>query len=210
MVRRRAFTLIELIFAIVIIAISVVSLPMMNQAISKAIDSNLLQEAIFAAATELNEAISVHWDENSLEATSLDSLARVIDHSGNCENNASLPSYRQMPGHVSQPLHRRCLNSNAISPDDAAFTTDAVADINNMAHPSQNIFINPTPGQAGYKNTYNSAVAVIRPANFNGNNNDIKRIMITVTDDSVPAKTITTLKTYSCNIGEIDYYKKEY
>ena len=79
MVRRAAFTLIELIFAIVIIAISVISLPMMSQTVSEGIDANIVQEAIFASATELNEAVTAHWDENSIEASMPDSSARVIE-----------------------------------------------------------------------------------------------------------------------------------
>jgi len=75
---KRAFTLIELIFAIVIIAITVVSLPMMTQVISKGIEKNLLQEAIFAGAAVLNESVSAKWDENSVESpTDPNAFSRV-------------------------------------------------------------------------------------------------------------------------------------
>jgi prepilin-type N-terminal cleavage/methylation domain-containing protein len=53
---RLAFTMIELIFAIVIIAISVMSLPMMTQVTSAGIERNLVQEAIFASVAEINLA----------------------------------------------------------------------------------------------------------------------------------------------------------
>ena len=55
---RQAFTLIELIFAIVIIAISVVSLPTMIQATSSGVASNLeTQEAILKAIVLTKSAI---------------------------------------------------------------------------------------------------------------------------------------------------------
>ena len=45
--KRFGFTMIELIFAIVIIAISVMSLPMMTQVTNKGLEESLVQEAIF-------------------------------------------------------------------------------------------------------------------------------------------------------------------
>ncbi len=62
---RRAFTLIELIFAIVIIAISVISLPMMTQVTSSGVAGNLeTQEAIFKAIVLTKSAVG----ENSFAA----------------------------------------------------------------------------------------------------------------------------------------------
>jgi len=109
-VKRAAFTFIELIFAIVVIAISVMSLPMMIQVLSNNMDKNLVQEAIFAAATELNEATTTHWDENSLDANNTNGLADVINVDNSCESNASLSNYRLRTGHILQPLHRKCLS----------------------------------------------------------------------------------------------------
>lgn len=205
MVRRSAFTLIELIFAIVIIAISVVSLPMMNQAIGKGVDANLVQEAIFAAATELNEAVSANWDENSIESGT-NFYARVINLGGDCDATTKL-----RPGHVNEKLHRRCLDNTTLSPADNNATADiaAINSLNDMVHANQNIFINDTTNQAGYKKKYFSTVDVTRGATFGGAaNQDMKQIVITIRDED--DKIITSLTTYSANIGEIDYYKKAY
>jgi prepilin-type N-terminal cleavage/methylation domain-containing protein len=207
-VKSAAFTLIELIFAIVIIAISVISLPMMNQSISKGISSSIVQEAIFAAATELNEVTTGYWDDNSFDTGTTNSLARVIDHEGNCENNSSLESFRHMPGHIAQPLHRRCVNNPTITPDDNANSDNTVQSLGDKAHSATNIFINDITDESGYKQKYDSAVEITRPATFNSvSYEDMKKITITITDaeDDSP---ITSLTTYSANIGEIDYYKK--
>jgi len=208
-VRRSAFTFIELIFAIVIIAIAVVSLPMMKQVIFKGIDSAIVQEAVFAAATELNEVTTAHWDDNSFDPANPDTFARVIDHMGNCENNSSLPSYRYMPGHIVQPLHRKCLDSNATTPADAS-VNNGVTSLDDSAHGLNNIFLNTTIDDTGYKHHYDSNVTVTRPAFFDGqNDNDMKRITVTIVDSDTNT-IITSLYTYSANIGEIDFYKKEY
>lgn len=204
---RHAFTFIELIFAIVVIAIAVVSLPAINTVISKGVENNLVQEAIFAAATKLNEAVTAYWDENSFEAGTSDSLSRVID-TGDCENNASLSNFRQRPGHIDQVYHRRCLESSATLIAHSATNANILA-LNDMQG-AASIFINMPTGdlQAGYKKNYTATVAVDANATFNGAANiNMKRISVTITDG---ANIITSLATYSANIGEIDYYKRNY
>lgn len=62
---KSAFTLIELIFAIVIIGIAALSLPMMSQVTASGSEKSLAQEAIFIAFTEITKVTSSAWDENS-------------------------------------------------------------------------------------------------------------------------------------------------
>lgn len=209
MVRRSAFTLIELLFAIIIIAISVTSLPMMNQAIEKGISSNILQEAIFAAVTELNEATTAHWDENSFEPGETNTLAKMIDIPSNplrCDNNSSHDTYRQMIGHINQPLHRKCLDDNTTTFSNVDVA--GVTSLGDMIHTSQNIFIDSTTDATGYKQEYNSTITIEHPADFNGSSDNIKKITVQIT--SSDGTLLTKLSTFSMNIGEIDYLKKEY
>lgn len=210
MVRRSAFTLIELLFAIIIIGISVISLPMMNQVIEKGISANIVQEAIFAASTKLNEATAAHWDENSFEANETTTLARVIDiplNSIRCDNNSSSTTYRQMPGHINQALHRRCLDDNTTS-----FSNVDVAGVTSLGDMIQltptNIFIDTTTDNAGYKQRYNSTLEITHPADFNGSSYNIKKITVNIT--STDGTLITQLSTFSMNVGEVDYLKREY
>ncbi|MEA2072664.1 MAG: prepilin-type N-terminal cleavage/methylation domain-containing protein [Campylobacterota bacterium] len=68
----KAFTLIELIFAIVIIAISVISLPTMTDATSSGVAKNVeVQEAIFKAIVMTKSAVG----ENSF--SNIDSVAQT-------------------------------------------------------------------------------------------------------------------------------------
>lgn len=191
---RFAFTMIELIFAIVIIGIAVISLPMMTQITQRGIESSIDQEAIFAASAELMGATSYYWDLNSMQDSALSRLERVIDVDSDCNPD------RLRPGHIAQPYHRRCLDSNVTG---VANTTDATfPNLNNAVHASQIIFTNNTKNAAGYKESYNSAVAI------GAVNNNVKIITVTVTDSA--ASPVTVLRTQSANIGEIDFYKRRF
>ncbi|MFA5461258.1 MAG: type II secretion system protein, partial [Sulfurimonas sp.] len=81
---RAAFTLIELIFAIIIMSIAIVSLPMMMQINSDGVERGILQEAIFAASAELMGATTYYWDGRSTEDFNLSKYSRVVDVDGDC------------------------------------------------------------------------------------------------------------------------------
>ena len=208
MVKKPAFTLIELVFAIVIITITVISLPMMNQSISKGIDTNLVQEAIFAAATELQETTTTFWDEASTDKNSSNDISKVINIDDTCEDNQSNPRYRLRPGHILQSLHRKCLNDldrNA----SYSQTNDSIDAVEDKVHEYREIFLNSTSDAAGYKHKYKSLVAVTYDPTFNVNTRpDMKKVTITVQDEN--NNTITSLFTYVANIGGVDYYKRTY
>jgi len=156
--KSHAFTLIELIFAIVIVAISVLSLPMMSQESSRSIENSILQEAIFAASTELMGASSGYWDLNSMEDNNVSHLSRVIDVIGDCDNNNTSDRFRLRPGHIQQPLHRRCVVSAS---GDVNNTADATfVNLNNAVHGNVNMFTDATTDATGYKETYQSNVTV--------------------------------------------------
>jgi len=203
---RYAFTLIELIFAIVIIGITVISLPMMTQVTSKGIDESIVQEAIFAAATELNEATTHHWDENSFDINAKNIYSRVVTTAlgglKGCDTNTRL-----RPGHINQKLHRRCTDAN--STVSKAFTDDKISTFEDIAHSgnNDNIFNENKADAKGYKRKYTSKLVIMHPITFGTLNTsqDIKKLDVTVSDSN---GIITKLSTYSANIGEIDYYKR--
>lgn len=206
MVRRSAFTMIELIFAIVIIAISVLSLPMINQVVAKNMEGSIAQEAIFAASAELNQVVSYYWDENSMEGAA--TLSRVAWDS-DCNSSTKL-----RPGHINQPYHRRCTDATTgpttsfgLEVSDGG-TPDDLDDVSQDPH---SIFVNPGGSATGYKNTYDSEFSITY-ADFGdvvAGDKSIKRISVTISDSST-GDTVTSLSTFSSNIGEIDYYKRSY
>lgn len=214
MVARLAFTLIELIFAIVIIAISVLSLPMVTQIIGTNIERSIVQEAILAASSELNQVVSYRWDENSLDSNT-SFLSRVVWIS---DADCNTTTFRR-PGHINQPNHRRCSDNTTARPTDTfglelgEVIADDLDDINTTVH---DIFIvsggaTANASQTGYKKTYSSTFDIsyktIDPTNYAVHNNNIKRIRVTLSNAD---GNVTQLTTFSSNIGEIDYYKRSY
>jgi prepilin-type N-terminal cleavage/methylation domain-containing protein len=77
-VKRKGFTLIELIFAIVIVAIIVLSIPMMNLINAKATEGSISQEAVFASSAKLMQTLSFPWDENSSDIEQIKEGATVL------------------------------------------------------------------------------------------------------------------------------------
>jgi len=206
-VRRAAFTLIELIFAIVIIAISVISLPMMSQVVSRGIDANLVQEAIFATATKLNEAVTYNWDENSIDPTQPDSLAQTISTgAGDCNTTDG-----QRQGYIPQEKHRKCLSDLTIRPSTTAnLGSDGgdLDDLDDLIESNVNLFSDVAKADA-YKKVYTSSIAVSY-ANFGtitAASQNIKQITATISDSQGP---VTSLNAYSANIGEVDYFRRTF
>lgn len=194
---KAAFTMIELIFAIVIIAIAIVSLPMMMQVNSKGMESNLAQAAIFAASVELMQASTGYWDANSLKDISLSDYSRVINITGDCNSTTKL-----RPGHIHQPFHRRCIDDTTITTaSNAKSTTAGILTLEdfNTSHP---LYVGNTNGAAGYKNTD----LTISMSVTSGTDNNIKILTATVKDPTDNNKIITKLYTQSANIGEPQYY----
>jgi len=201
---RYAFTLIELIFAIVVISISVMSLPMMSQITFKTIDNSLVQEAIFASVAGLNEATTYRWDEHSMNdehtATFDPEYARVVNTAvGGCTVPGA-PNKRA--GHI----HRKCLNDINTRPyTGGAPYSDS---LHEAAHGIQSIYIvGGSTSTAGYKKLYNSTLSVTTNASLSDtdlNNPNLKEITINILDND-DNSTVTLLRTYSANIGEVAY-----
>ena len=210
MVKRYAFTLVELIFAIIVIALVVISLPMMNQATSNGISSGIVQEAIFASSTKLNEALSALWDDNSTEPGSPYGLARVIDINQECVNDPTDPYYRRKKGHILEMYHRRCLDSNITQPSNSSSNND-VTSLDDMVATDVDLFLNMTPSDSGYKNEYIYTLDVTNASvafpSTSASNLNIKKVQVYVKDKST-SKLLVSLKAYSFNIGEVDVYSK--
>jgi len=203
-VRRSAFTLIELVFAIVVIAIAVLSLPMMNDVTSKGIENNIVQEAIFAASTELNQDVTYFWDENT---TVEDEYGRVIwMDSSDCNDTTKL-----RPGQILQKLHRRCNDDSSIRP---TFTSDGDEDDLDDANKSnQHLLVGDATTASGYKKDYLIDVNITNNASF-GDTTDanvirnIKRVLVTVKD--ADGNVITKIETFASNVGGIRVSKRSF
>lgn len=187
--------------------IVVVTLPVMSNANQEGLNTTILQEAIFGASAELNQALSYRWDENSLDdVNDPNGIAKVVE-TGDCENNSSLITYRLRPGHIIQPLHRRCVDSNLSTPSLGANGGD-LDDVDDISATPKPMFLN-TGTSAGYKQDFNSTVSVTFATigTVTAASKNAKRIDVNITDGTTQ---ITRLNSYTLNIGEVDFFKKTY
>lgn len=208
-----AFTLVELIFAIVIIAISVISLPMLTQVTSSGMEKNLVQEAIFASVAEINLATTYIWDENSRiddndTNSTGDDLSRVLNIDGSCTPTGIIENGIEIirkTGHV----NRRCLDNILTTryPD-----TDYLDALEASEHTFSPIFTGTTEA-SGYKQEYDSQLVVTNcdtggciDFGLDTNNINLKEITVIIREkDDATNTPVTLLRAYSANIGEVAY-----
>jgi prepilin-type N-terminal cleavage/methylation domain-containing protein len=227
---RYAFTMIELIFAIVVIAITVVSLPMMMQVNSKGIEGNIVQEAIFAASTKLMQVTTYPWDENSID---LNSSARAFIlnlTNAPASYTASTNIYGRSPdtssnfriGHIHQDTHRR------FQRNDDSNTTDDVSALGSSGRDGIDeqsgtySFESESPSNTGYKNKYRNIISVSyiqdtgTPYVFSDSGSstptNMKLIEVSIEAENAAGtwEEITLLRSYAANIGEADYHSRTY
>ncbi|MCD6258468.1 MAG: type II secretion system protein [Helicobacteraceae bacterium] len=197
---RFGFTMIELIFAIVIIGITVVSLPMMTQATSRGIDNNFVQEAIFAASTEVMQAMSYRWDLNSAENNTPGELSRVIDINGDCS------AISKRPGHIVRSCYSDLSDVDA---NISANTSDPlIENLNNAVKTDSNVFTGIDGSGYGYKKAYTQTTTVSMSSFGGVNNGNFKHIETTITDPV--NETQVVLEAFSANIGEVEPLKRSF
>ncbi len=118
--KREGFSLIELVLAIIIIAITLMSIPLMLQQSSKSNSFALVQESILAARTKMGNILSFKWDENSTDTIGAMSVIRALDVThGAVDLNRSGSDIRRR-GHVFTDLRRRMF-------DNPTYPTSAVS-----------------------------------------------------------------------------------
>lgn len=224
---RAAFTMIELIFAIVVIAITVLSLPVMMRVNQNAIESNVVQEAVFASSAKMMQVLSYPWDEHSVNSQNFGSYTKVVDIPGGTAayrraydmyGNADTTGNFRV-GHIIEDGHRRFHN---ISSPDATVSTINSDDNNTIDaiddRGQANIsFENAAATATGYKKDYRMNVTVsyiadtgtpfVFPSAGNNTPSSMKLVTVDIGDTS---GTLTLLRAYSANIGEIDFAKRRY
>ena len=110
---RKAISLIELVLAIVVIAISVMSVPMMLQQGTHNDTYSMMQESILAARTKMGNILSYQWDDNAREANNTNGRLRVLNvYSGDpaLDRNGTYYPERRI-GHVFGNLRRKMMPS---------------------------------------------------------------------------------------------------
>ena len=163
MVKHYAFTLIEVILALIIISITVLSVPMIIQINAASTQGSITQEAVYGASAKLLQTLSFPWDENAvnpeLAAEGADTLAGVVNIAANADTAASLAVDRV--GLISRQTRRNNLgalvNTTNIGNDNVNPLVVGIDDFNNVASTTANAIA--TAGSAvnvaeGYKDNY--------------------------------------------------------
>ena len=232
---RKGISLIELVLAIVVIAISVMSVPMMLAQGAKNDSFSMMQEAILAARTKMGNVLSYQWDDNSKEGNNTNGRLRALDvYSGDTalDRNNTYHNERRI-GHIYGDLRRKMMptpiypsssvdaNITDINDFDAVSATLAWSgastavdrydyldeDLNLTTHV---YYISDTPvSGTDYNSTTLSFVfdpSTKKSITNNADSTSIKMVELEVTSTNYQT---FMFRTFSCNLGEVDLLEKE-
>jgi type II secretory pathway pseudopilin PulG len=190
MVKRRvAMTMIELIFAIVLIAIVVAGVPQMLQENANTMVGNLSQENLFKAKRTAVQVLSYPWDNRSIDTSGGEfAYAKVLDVGGGGFARVQDALGNDLPfriGHIRQDLHRR-------------FFETATAPVGgSVAGWASGGYIPDSGANYAFANA------------ASGGSSNMKIAIITV-DEAGPGTTPVTLFAYAANIGEAPPFKRTF
>ena len=225
---RKAASMLELVIAIVVMGIAVMSLPLILTQSQNANAVALQQEVILATKTKLGYILSYEWDANSYDANA--SVSRVLDTnssitSANAAFDANSTTHRT--GHVIADNRRR-LRDNMARPTiagSANWGNVALADIDDFDGKSENTTVVAADMDYLFNLELNSTVKYISDApsagstynsqdmNFSfdagtnpANQTNIKMITVRTTDTSHNVNVV--LRAFASNIGESTFAKR--
>ena len=218
--------MIELIFAIVIIAIVVISLPLMMKTNEDAMEGNVVQEALFASSAKMMQILSYPWDQNSTDSSNPNTYGKVVDILGPITtfsrrdaNNTPDANSNYRVGHILEDNHRRFHDYTLPNKNASSITPGGNSALNNIGA-TNTPFDNPVTSATGYKNNYTMDVGVsyISDNSFSGSTfifsttpssaSNMKLITVTIKDSN--GNPLTLLRSYSSNIGEFDFAKRRF
>jgi hypothetical protein len=225
MVMRKASSMIELVFAIVIMGIAVSALPMVllqsqnNNALA------LQQEVILATKTKLGYLLSYEWDVNSYDTNA--SVSRVLDtNASTSADSAFYTITTRRIGHVAADKRRR-LRDDMRAPTivgSANWGNAALGDIDDFDGRSETTTVVSADMDYIFNLELNSTVNYISdsPSSGNYNNQDVNFTfnasstpanqtnikMITVRTNDTSHNVNIVLRAFASNIGESGIAKR--
>jgi len=220
---RPAVAMIELIFAIVIMGIVLMSAPMLISTASSSVSVALQQEGINEAASRVNIILTYPWDQNDINDSCIPPVLHVT--SGDSELDEVSGTGRRIGVPLSTNSRTfKCanteLNASAIGKEGTL-----INDIDDFNQAVSLVNIETAIYDYIEKNTVNIATGITYisdSTNYNSSSTtyvpsagssttNIKQIAVTLTSTSSTSelsKTIT-LNAFSCNIGGLEYASRE-
>jgi hypothetical protein len=146
-VKRGGFSLVELVFSIIVIAIALMTVPLMLGQSSQSNQYALMQESILAARTKMGNILSFRWDENAADANG--SVVRVLDVANGASALDRNTTFRRK-GHIEEDYRRRMTDSE-VNASLGQETVDVFDDIDDFDGESA---IVAASGAAGVQGTF--------------------------------------------------------
>jgi hypothetical protein len=237
-IMRPAIAMIELIFAIVIMGIILMSAPQLISTAAKSGYVAIQQEGINEAASQVNMIMGYHWDENDADERYIDPIL-AVSASGDTDLNEEVNTSRRLG--TPDESYRSFVRSDGV--DLAASTPGSfgTADLNETEEDDMDDFANSNTSLAFIsETTYETNVANYLETNINiardvvysndaanynqssitfdpsftdaGVTTNIKSIIVTLTSnsgvDELEKKII--LRGFSCNIGGYKLEEREF
>lgn len=231
---RKGVSLIELVLAIVVIAISVMSVPMMLQQGAKNDTFSMMQEAILAARTKMGNILSYQWDDNARENNNSNGRLRALDVAAGdpmLDRNGTYGIERRI-GHVYGNLRRKMMPSPTYPKAGSDSNITAINDFDTQQ--SKISWVGASAAQDRYDyldkdlnltsrvyyvsdtplggDDYNSTTLhfLFDPSSKvsinSASSTNIKMIELKVTSQSYPT---FIFRSFSCNLGETNLLEKE-
>lgn len=218
---RNAASMIELIIAIVVMGIAVMTLPILLLKTQNNNAFTLQQEVILAARTKLGDTLTYRWDEASLQGDRIG----VLVTNGDSDLNVTSDRLRRI-GHVKGNKRRKFfsdLNTSTpvanLGPDTGDFN-----DVDDIDGQTTSLSSSSQTTSLDYRftdfNISTTVVYVSDDANYSSPNmtftfshanvshtTNIKLLTIKITGEGV---TPFTMRSYSCNIGESELLRRSY
>jgi len=232
---KKAFSLVELVLAIIIIAISVMTIPLMLNQSGNNNSFAIMQESILAARTKMGNILTFEWDANSTISVGTDTYIRVLDvRAGDSEldrNNTTataLDENRRI-GHIVQDRRRRFHDQNITTPAGLIFPSQNVdnanpTNLNDFHQQDSNIssgnsldyimdfnmtttvsYISDETDYSAQNVDFNFSTAGIPITDLNSTNIKMIEIFVQMRNNSTPFR----LRSYSCNIGQAELLERD-
>jgi len=215
---RPAIAMIELIFALVIMGITMMSAPMLISTATESTYVAIQQEGINEAASRINMIMGYQWDENNTNDLYIPPLLNVnagataFDEVGNTARRIGIPanSYRTfiLSDRNTSQLNASVLGSDGGDSDDIDdFTNTSLNQIEtatiDYAERSINIATTVNYNSDTVSGGYNQQTITFVPFTVSAGSTNIKAITVTLTSTSSISELDKTiiLRGFSCNIG---------
>jgi len=218
---RKAASMLELVIAIVVMGIAVMTLPMLLLKTQNNNEYTLQQEIILAARTKMGDTLTYRWDEHSL----INDKIFVLVTNGDSELNVSSDGIRRI-GHVKGDKRRKFFNDLNSSTPVANLGPEGgdLDDIDDFDGKTDTLQIGSQVTSLDYHytdfNLTTKVVYISDNANYSNQNlnftfdtnasattSSIKMLTLEVKGpNNIPFK----IRSYSCNIGENELLRKAY